>query len=260
MQNVLGSYSDYVRKMDTHEQMYGVAEVAPATLKAPPKTSRGVQLPTPNHKKEKLRKKLKVEGGKVDQSIPEDVVVPARKKKASVRPYQPVSATRNNTSMQHSVKHSLSPSKLPVGPTPTYTHSSSMHPTSTFAASIQPVSSHLTSVPQSIVEHGGVVSAHGSTRPVKKKVKKQKKRRNSEMESAEDVQKPCTESAPIPIKPRPEALNIPETAVQSDAPDTGDVRCMLQELLHPPPVSLVTPIPTPNTVKPFVFPAHSSVS
>ena len=34
---------------------------------------------------------------------------------------------------------------------------------------------------------------------------------------------------------------------------------MLQELLHPPPVSLVTPIPTPNTVGPFVFPPPPSV-
>lgn len=78
------------------------------------------------------------------------------------------------------------------------------------------------------------------------------------------------------IRQRPEALSLPgrgsvpvsvipsESSVgaghQSDAPDTGDVEHMLDELLHPPSLSLVTPIPTPNTFTPFVFPNLSSTS
>ena len=67
----------------------------------------------------------------------------------------------------------------------------------------------------------------------------------------------------LPVKPRPEALNISisessYTSAQSDGPDTGDVRHMLQELLHPPPISLVTPIPTPNKLQPFTFPTSAA--
>lgn len=258
-----------MRKLDTTEQMYGVAE--PASSKVlQTKTSHVTQLP--NHKKEKLRKKQKVEDtGKVDLSIPEHVVVTSRKKKASVRPYQTVPSARSNAgSVQYSsllVKHGVSPSELHVDSTssiPTNTHRSSntsglitsshptnTHPTtSTHPTGIHPSSVLLTNVQLSTAGQVSTPIPVGSKE--KRKVKKQKKRRNSEVES---------EGTQPQIKPRPDALNIPETAstpVQSDAPDTGDVHYMLQELLHPPPVSLVTPIPTPNTVKPFIFPTPVS--
>lgn len=87
---------------------------------------------------------------------------------------------------------------------------------------------------------------------------------------------PLLSSLPRPppdqMKQRPEALCLPghgslHVSVPSkrnigqghpsDPPDTGDVQHMLDELLHPPSLSLVTPIPTPNTFTPFVFPAQS---
>ncbi len=60
-------------------------------------------------------------------------------------------------------------------------------------------------------------------------------------------------------KSRPEDLLLCSSQdVESsgnDAPDTGDVQHMLEELLHPPPLSLVTPIATPKNGTPFVFPS-----
>ena len=240
--------------MDTNEQMYGVAELLPTSKGLQSRTGHVVQLPTPSHK---LKKKHKVEGGKMERSIQEDVGVMAKRKKASVRPYQAMSSARNSTNDQWAsllVKHDVtSPStcNLHTSSHTTGNHSSSAHSSST--------------VQQSAAEQG---SSNAMQSPVanskaKKKVKKQKKRGVGEIESGLEPPKPLIEAPPIVIKPRPEALSIPATAgtpVQSDAPDTGDVRHMLHELLHPPPVSLVTPIPTPNTVKPFVFPTQPSVS
>lgn len=236
LQNVLGRYSDYqsaMRKMNMNEQMYGVAEPTPS-LKA--RTSHLTQPPNPNQKKEKFRKKQHKDcklGGDGDQPVTEYV---ERKKKASVQPYHTVSSASASGTSHSSllVKHITPPSEDAL---------SKLSGTSTLPTSVQ----------HSTTEQVSSKSTQFVGSKGKVKVKKQKKRKNGDMES-ESVSIP---NRPPPAKPRPEALSLPETEstpIQSDVPDTGDVRYMLQELLHPTPVSLVTPIPTPNTVKPFIFP------
>lgn len=259
--------------MDTNEQMYGVAELTPTSKGLQPRTGHLVHPTASNHKQEKLKKKqkvdiVKVESGKVERSIPEDEGgVMARKKKASVRPYQAMSSARNSSTNDQRpsllVKQDITPGTLydDTGSLHTSGHTARVHSSNPHSTNARPVGAVHQSAAEQVPSNAAVASSKS-----KKKLKKQKKRGVGEIESELEPavsSKPLTETPPAAIKPRPEALSIPETAgtpVQSDAPDTGDVRHMLHELLHPPPVSLVTPIPTPNTVKPFVFPTQPCVS
>ena len=107
------------------------------------------------------------------------------------------------------------------------------------------------------------------------KTKKLKRKKRSPEESHHGLGKTATLSfphhPPEQHKARPEVLSLPGRGscmaslpgdggavdgTPNDGPDTGDVQHMLDELLHPPALSLVTPIPTPKTSGgPFVFPS-----
>lgn len=249
LQNVLGRYSDF--PMDKSEQMYGVAEPTQGSKprETSSRTGHNAQSPSLDLKKDKVRKKPKLigVGEKVNQSIPEV-------RKASVQPFS---------------SHSHAPSLLKKNTDSSYQLVAGSSLTSQASSN----ASH--SVTQHISNSDTTLS---SVTKGRKKVKRLRKKRNSPIESEFDIQskfsKPqvpevpeSVESSKLPpepvesSKPRPGALHIhvtPDNCGQNDVPDTGDVRHMLQELLYPPPVSLVTPIPTPNKVQPFIFPTHVS--
>lgn len=265
LQNVLGRYSDF--PMDKSEQMYGVADPTQGSkpLQSRETSSRtghsAQSLSNLDLKKDKVRKKHKLigVGEKVNRSIQ-----PIEIREASVQPFSSHSHVsslleKNADSANQLVASSRSKSSL-----------------ASQASSISTSASH--SIAQQISNSDTTLSSMTKGR---KKVKR-RKRRSSPIENEFDIQSESVESSkPQPevpesveprlevpesvesSKPRPEALHIHVTADncgQNDAPDTGDVRHMLQELLYPPPVSLVTPIPTPNKVQPFIFPTQFSVS
>ena len=236
LQNVLGKYDDYRSAMskvhNMSEQMYGVAELAPSQELKP-----GQVLPTSELKKRK--KQHHDSKFEVSHSAPAD---PSGKKKASVAPYM---ASDLATSTEHSIDtthYSLEKK-----------HSSILLPSSSHqfpsTATVCTTTGHSTALASNLT------TAIMAPPTKEKKSKKPKKRRSSHVyESLVDSNITNVSVDPV-SKSRPEALHLPSanTGV-SPGPDTGDVRHMLQELLHPPSVSLVTPIPTPNKVKPFVFP------
>ena len=131
---------------------------------------------------------------------------------------------------------------------------------------------------------GATESALGIAARIKKeKVRKKKKNSPTRVKHLPGLVQPVSNNPappshplpPEPTKQRPEELSLfghgstplstsSESVTclsgHSDAPDTKDVQFMLDQLLHPPPLSLVTPIPTPSTFKPFVFPAFTSAT
>ena len=211
-----------------NEQMYGIAEPPAVTVKREPSSQPSTAA---DQKREKLKKKQRTNKGAVgseqsNQSLQDTTDTGIGKKKASIRPHskhshQMVSAESTSGTAHLPHPETDSQLKLPCG-----LQASSNCP------------------PQ-----------HVSSSVAKKKIKKPRKKNNDHSEE-------CL-SEPMPIKIRPEALNIsvPEntsTPSQNDGPDTGDVQHMLQELLNPPQLSLVTPIPTPNKLQPFTFPASAT--
>ncbi len=242
LQRVLGPYVQYqsaMKKMDTSEQMYGIAEPSAAALKSREGSSKPSQ-PGPlsaDQKRDKIKKRQRTtklvvgsEKNNSSQSVQEPPDTVAVRKKVSVRPYN--KASHQSGAFDH-LPHSETDLKAKI--------------TCGLSASCSSPPQQTPSI------------AQDATR-AKKKVKKPPKRINSLVEE-ESI------APSLPAKPRPEALSISvsengSTPGQSDGPDTGDVHHMLQELLHPPPVSLVTPILTPNKVQPFTFPTsgtHTSV-
>lgn len=242
-QNVLGgSYSDYqsaMRKMGVNDQLYGVAE--PTLTSKPPPLDESSKISHQLDKRDRPKKKWK------DKSLPEPVDITEKKKKASVRPFKSSSRTTSLGGNAGSTSYSSLQGK----------HTSSV------IASSEELSGVTPSVDCSLEEQKP--DTHASFRE-KKRPKKAKKRKNSFIETKPEGTLPPAPTKPhleiSPTKSRPEALSIATAATDSsstpDAPDTGDVHHMLQELLHPPAVSLVTPIPTPNTTQPFVFPTLPS--
>ena len=227
--------------MGVTDQLYGVAEPT-LTSKPPPLDESTSKVSHQPDKRDRPKKKWK------DKSLPEPVDMTERKKKASVRPFKSSSHTGSLGGNAGSASYSSFQGKH----------------TSSAIASSEELSGVTPAADCSLEEQKP--DTHASFRE-KKRLKKAKKRKSSFIET-----KPEDTLPPAPIKPhleisptksRPEALSI-ATATDSsstpDAPDTGDVHHMLQELLHPPAVSLVTPIPTPNTTQPFVFPTLPSVS
>ena len=246
LQRILGPYGQYQSaiEMETSEQMYGIAEPSATSREGSSRSSQVVSLPA-DHKRDKVKKKqrtTKLEKGSQSLGDPPGTVL--GRKKVSVRPYNKSSqqsasldAANNEIHLPHFETDTKDyQSKLPCG---------------------LPANSFPTQPPSTVPS-----IAPSVTVKARKKLKKQK-RNNSHTEET-----PSEHVAPsISIKPRPEALNIAVSESssfpgQSDGPDTGDVRHMLHELLHPPPVSLVTPILTPSKVQPFTFPTsatHTSV-
>lgn len=249
--------------------MYGVADLTPTSkpLQSGEGSSKASHpVPHLEHKKEKSRKKQRdsklVEsgGGQMIHPLPD---LPAGKKKASVSPYESSCQTvssENPLFFSLEKKPTNSSSQLPSR-TPTKLHSSSQ-------ASVIPTgSSH--SAAQQQPTHLQQPSRTTLTATVKgkKKIKKTKRKRSSLVHEIHPnlPSKSVDPTGPLSNRSRPEALSLPvvnvsSTPGHSEGPDTGDVRHMLQELLHPQPVSLVTPIPTPNKVQPFIFPTLPSVS
>ena len=260
LQNVLGRYSDF--PMDKSEQMYGVADLTQGSksLQSRETSSRTAQLSNLDLKKDKVKKpKLIGVGEKVNRSIPQSVEI----RKASVQPFS------SHSHMSSLLQKNADSANQPVAV--------SLSKPSLTSSSISTSAGH--SVTQQISD-----TTLSSMTKGKKKVKRKRKLR-SPLESEFDIQSESIESTKTqpeapesvefsklrrpevselvePSKPRPEALRIrvtPDNSGQNDVPDTGDVRHMLQELLYPPPVSLVTPIPTPNKVQPsFIFPTPVS--
>lgn len=222
-----------------NEQMYGVAELTPSSKPHPPVSSKVSQIVQPmfnvDLKKEKLKKQQQVVVGVGEHdlhSVSESAAVSALKKKVSVPPYK-------GSCQIVSSKPTISSNSLNKFPSSTAVTGIS---TNTFTQS-------------------------SSSIPKKSKVKKPKKSKSTNShDSLSSVSTNISSQNVIPTsKPRPEALSLPvaittDAPPHSDTPDTGDVRHMLQELLHPKSFPLVTPIPTPNKVQPFVFPNQFSVS
>lgn len=253
LQNVLGPYKDYqtvVKAMDPNEQMkyYGVAELNPvltvrsAPTEGGPSKGNHIVPPPPSrvYKKERPKKKhrdLKETGGlgheELNGSLQESTTTTSKtkKKKGSIHPYK------------------VYPAPQEKNPTPS---------SSTTEINSSQTSAHTVSNSQDI-----------ALAVKQKKPKKIKKKKGSPLQvisSGLNQVEELVKHSPQPIKQRPGALCLSRTEPSStppsygDVPDTGDVQHMLQELLHPPPLSLVTPIPTPNKTRPFVFPnSHSSV-
>lgn len=239
-----------------NEQMYGVAELTPASKPQPAGEGRtGKAVPIPDLKKERLRKKhhgdFKLVGGsgQIGRSVSADVA--GGKKKASVPPYigsYPTTSTEASNHFPLEKKHSAS---LFASGT------QSKLPSSTAASDIYASADH--SVTQTTHQAMFSTSTPTLAAKEKRKAKKTKRRRSSHVYESPTSIAPL-DPEHLPSKTRPEALslsmdNMSCTPTDSDVPDTGDVRHMLQELLHPQSVSLVTPIPTPNKIKPFVFPS-----
>lgn len=223
LQRVLGPYGQYqsaMKKMDTSEQMYGIAEPSSASAKSREVSSKTNQLAFPaDHKRDRDKKKKQRTTTKLERHE-NPLCTGTVKAKVSVRPYK---ASQLTTSVD------VSSSEI---------HLPHVENDSKEKLPGVPPQQALAPIP--------------STAPSQRKRQKKQRRSNSH---AEDPVSECVAQS-IPLKPRPEALSIEtsSTPIQSDGPDTGDVRHMLNELLHPPPVSLVTPILTPNKLQPFTFP------
>ena len=107
-------------------------------------------------------------------------------------------------------------------------------------------------------------NSHSESTGKTKRVKRRKK--SPEQTSSTGLMPVISQRNPDDqMKSRPEALQLSDmmggdnTSV-SDGPDTGDVQHMLDVLLHPPALSLVTPIATPKNTAPFIFPTSASKS
>lgn len=269
-----------MKKKDMTEQMYGVSELPPTSKPPQPrgegsssKSSHSTGL-TPDQRKDKLKKKKKQQhhqdpklvqdSSKVQRSSSDSGDITATKKKVSVRPY-----------------------------TSSYQAAPSESATSlTQLSKVSDATISATSLSTSNASHSASVSATlpSPTGTVKEKKVKKAKRRKSGSGSYMQESKPVPHThvlsewrepldAPVPNKSRPGALKLPvaggdpdqgpgrsdvldtgDVLDAGDVPDTGDVQHMLHELLNPPHVSVVTPIPTPSKGQPFIFPALSSVS
>jgi len=229
-----------------NEQLYGATELTPTskplTFEGSSVASHDVHLP----KREKSKKKHVA----VDTA--------ALKKKASnLRVSSGTLSTPLHSSLE--IKRSDSSAQLT---------------SSTLSSNCQahsPPTNHSTSTSHSISQQiysSSLPSSTSAPPAVKdKKMKKPKRRKSAHIHDAGPalVSESTNSGVSLPSKSRPEALNLPvsdasHTPGHCDGPDTGDLKHMLQELLHPHSVSLVTPIPTPNKVQPFVFPSQPSVS
>lgn len=242
-----------------NEQMYGVAELTPTSKPQPAGEGRASQvvqpMPTSDLKKERVKKKhhgdFKLIGGST-HSVSADVS--GGKKKISVPPYKgPYQTVSTDTS--NDMAHFPLVKK----------HSSNLFPFSKLSSGTADSDVH-TSASNSVTQVT-ISSTATPTIPAKERKKKTKKRKSSHVYESPSVDTSISapnmapDPASLPSKPRPEALSLPadNISTNNDVPDTGDVRHMLQELLHPQSVSLVTPIPTPNKVKPFIFPSVSDL-
>lgn len=212
-----------------NEQMYGVAEPQSAG-------GQNVHPASANLKREKSRKKQQDDLKLVGDS--EQLDMTSGRKKASVAPYKDSCQTTERSSDTFHLPHSCD------------ALSSSSHTSN--SAGIHSSTSHSVT----LTVHQPLQSSTATPSQVPKERKKIKKIKRS-------VQAPfplgthiaSSDGDHLPTKTRPRALDLPvEDSSGTSGPDTGDIRHMLQELLNPQSVSLVTPIPTPNKVKPFTFP------
>lgn len=248
------------------EQMYGVAELTPASKPQPAGEGRAGQVVQPISNSDLKRRKkhhgsLKSEEGseQVAHSTSSDVA--GGRKKVSVPPYKGSCQTISTDTANNAVHLPLEKKHLSIQ---FLSDSHSRLSSSDTSRDVHIGAEH--SVTQ--VTHPTISSIATATPAIKerKKLKKTKKRTTHIKESPSmgtsiampDPAPP--DPAHLSSKLRPEALSLSmndmsNTCTDNDNPDTGDIRHMLQELLHPQSVSLVTPIPTPNKVKPFIFPS-----